>query len=381
MPWMTDLYYDDALQMTPRGRLGTRPLRQITLPGTHDSGCYRAQPMNVWSQTQIEDIGQQLAGGIRYFDLRPCVSGTDFWTYHGPFYWGGKLTGTDGILQQIRDYFDGLAPGDRELVILNISHFHEFDNVRHGNLIAAIIAALGPHLVEWTQVQIAAFDRSYTDLLSTPMGNPPVPDPNRVRSRVLVLYDGALDTKIEAQMPLAQLANSGGFFVIAPKYTPPGVANANWLYLFDQYAGSGNIAQVQQDQLNKLRQRQNYDYSKLPSFNTGPWVPNAVHGVVSTLHLFSWTLTPQLTLSRNWNPVIVAQETANPLLLRVFCEAGGWAGPYYSADADPQINIIYVDNYRSEIHHNPGSHWNGLSIAVAIAARMNVGPVGPRDNW
>ena len=80
MPWMTDLFYDPALEGAPLGPFRNRSLHQITLPGTHDSGCYRDQRIsNVYSATQTQDIFQQLAGGVRYFDLRPCARGTTFW--------------------------------------------------------------------------------------------------------------------------------------------------------------------------------------------------------------------------------------------------------------------------------------------------------------
>jgi hypothetical protein len=373
MPWMTDLYYDPALANTPRGAFPTRPLRQITLPGTHDSGCYRSQTLaNVWSQTQTEDIGQQLAGGVRYFDLRPCARGIEFWTYHGPLYWGGELTGADGILEQISDYFDSLAPSDRELVILNISHFYNFTNLLHANLVTAIQAALGPHLVLWNQAQINVFNCAYSQLLSGPAAQPE-------RSRVMVLYDGALDTPVEpyvAGLPFTGGGGVNGFFVLAPKYAPP-----NPLNLFDQYANSGRLSVMSSDQLNKLRQRQNYPYTGQP-FNPGNWFANAMHGTAGTLQLLSWTLTPQFSASMTWNPVVAAAETTNPALLDLFCDPnGGWAGPYYNPDADPQVNIIYVDNYWSQSHRNPGSSWDRMAIPVAIAARMNVGPVGPRATW
>lgn len=394
MPWMTDLFYDPALEGAPLGPFQNRSLHQITLPGTHDSGCYRDQRIsNVYSATQTQDIFQQLAGGVRYFDLRPCARGTEFWTYHGQFYWGGELTGADGILQQIKDYFDSLAPTDRELVILNVSHFYKFTNLLHANLVAAIQATLGPYLVEYTQSNIDLCNCPYWQLLSTPTianGPPPGAVAGAVlRSRVLVLYDGALDTPQEAYvmgLPFTAPPNGiPGFFVVAPKYAAP----ANPIELFDQYSNLGRVEDgyvlsgIRTDQLNKLRNRQNFAYTTQP-FNPGNWTANAVGGVAGTLHLLSWTLTPQfsLTLTGTWDPLEAAQQIANPLLLNLFCGANrGWTGVCYNAAADPQINIIYVDDYDSTKHHNAGSPWNGMAIPVAIAARMNVGPVGERNTW
>lgn len=393
MPWMTDLFYDAALDGAPLGPFRNRPLHQMTLPGTHDSGCYRDQSLwNVYSATQSQDIGQQLAGGIRYFDIRPCAKGIEFWTYHGKFYWGGEITGNDGILQQIKDYFDSLAVTDRELVILNVSHFAAFTDVLHANLVNTIVSFLGPHLVAYTQRDLALFDCPYWQLLSDPGDGeqaPPNIMPADLRSRVVVLYDGALDTPIEnyvASGPFTQVdAPINGFFVLAPKYAPV----ANPLRLFDQYANSGRVEDgyvlsgMRVDQLNKLRNRRAYRYSQQP-FGNGYWYANAPTGVAGTLHLLSWTLTPQfsLTFTGTWNPLVAAQQTTNPQLLNLFCgDNMGWAGTCYDPAVDDQINVIYVDDYASTLHVNRGYRWHGLALPVAIAARMNVGPVGKRATW
>jgi hypothetical protein len=397
MPWMTDLFYDAALNASPLP-FQNRTLSQITLPGTHDSGCYRDQRIsNVYSATQTQDIFQQLAGGVRYFDIRPCAKGAEFWTYHGAFYWGGELTGADGILQQIRDYFDSLAPTDRELVILNVSHFYKFTNLLHANLVQAIQAALGPYLLNYTQANINLFNTPYWQLLSNAAvgGGLPLAAAG-TRSRVVVLYDGALDTPQEPYVqtlpfipPTAAAPGVNGFFVLWPKYPLAPVLAANQIELFDQYSNLGRVddgyvlSGIRNDQLNKLRNRPAFAYTTQP-FNPGNWTPNAVGGVPGTLHLLSWTLTPQfsLTLTGTWDPLKAAQDVANPVLLDLFCGPNrGWAGVCYNPAADPKINIIYVDDYGSTKHQHAGSPWDGMAIPVAIAARMNVGPVGERNTW
>jgi hypothetical protein len=401
MPWLTDLYHDPVLDQSPRGAFRNRPLRAITLPGTHDSGCYRDQSIsNVYSATQTQDIFQQLAGGVRYFDLRPCKSGDEYWTYHGPAYWGGRLTGADGILRQIAEYLAALAPTDRELVILNVSHFFKFTDAMHQELIDAIRHELGDYLVRFTQANINIFDCPYWQLLSDAAdGVPEMPpleaDPDRLRSRVLVLYDGALDTPQTAFLEVQPVLPFPGFFLLAQKY--PNVPQANQISLFDQYSNSASVdgglvaAGMRANQLHKLHSRFWYRYTDLtfrragyPNYDPGNWTANFVGGVAGTLHLLSWTLTPQLslTVTGTWSPLVAARDQANPLLLDLFCGPGrGWTGASYDALHDPQINIIYVDNYASTVHRNPGSPWNGMAMPVAIAARMNVGPVGPENTW
>src|SRR5262245_2827917 len=131
MPWMTDLFANF---------LQNRTLHEITIPGTHDAGCYinHNSYNSSLSQTQFQTIGQQLAGGIRYFDLRPYIdSSSNYWTYH-QYYTGDQVDGNNGILAQISGFMGGLAPGDRELVVLNISHFSKFNNSTHAHFIQLI---------------------------------------------------------------------------------------------------------------------------------------------------------------------------------------------------------------------------------------------------
>lgn len=360
--WMTTLWNNEP-------NFPCRSLRQITIPGSHDAGCYVNHVYgNFQSRTQTEDIQQQLAGGIRYFDIRPYQAnwlwGRSFWTYHGPFYSGGQIDGPTGILAQVANFMGGLGPGDRELVILNISHFWRFGNADHVALINAITAALGPHLVPHTQNAVNLVDASLLTLLTDPVNN-------NIASRVAVIYDGALDTGQERYITANVNALPAGFFTISPKYLP----GAHQIFLFDQYANSGNLATMQANQLNKLRNRQNFAQPY-----GGNWMANAVGGVASTLHLFSWTLTPQ-----PWSdPLTAAQTLSNPALLNVFSHnAGGWqgAGGNYDPAADPKINILYVDDYSSLAYNNPaGSPFNGVAMPVAVAARLNVGPAWP-PNW
>ena len=70
----------DAFQLVANLPSSTwwQALQQLALPGSHDAGMSTftggrgAVACN--SVTQSLDIGQQLALGVRYFDLRPVVS-------------------------------------------------------------------------------------------------------------------------------------------------------------------------------------------------------------------------------------------------------------------------------------------------------------------
>jgi hypothetical protein len=360
MPWMTNLFNNEP-------NFPNRPLTETTIPGTHDAGCYvdHGYGRNFLARTQTQDIAGQLAGGIRYFDIRPYLTrAQEFWTYHGPYY-GGQLDGNAGILADVQQFMAGLQVTDRELVILNISHFSRFDNAAHANLIAAIQTALGPHLVPHTQAQISLFNTPYVNLLTdTATGN--------IRSRVAILYDGALDTPRE-QYVNNTLSLPAGFFKLGPKY----VIVPNPIYLFDQYANKasmddGSFSQgMVPNQMDKLANRQNYRYTTQAWGGGLPnWIPNnpAQNRIFSTLHLFSWTLTPQPIT----DPITAAQNNANPRLLPQFT-GNNWGvnGVPYDITVHPKINIIYVDDYSSAIAVNAAAPRTNLAMPVAIADFLN----------
>ncbi|MCX5392143.1 phosphatidylinositol-specific phospholipase C [Streptomyces sp. NBC_00094] len=58
-------------------------LRQLTIPGTHDSG---ARYGGLWTECQNTTIAQQLDSGIRFLDIRCRVTGGSFAIHHGASY-------------------------------------------------------------------------------------------------------------------------------------------------------------------------------------------------------------------------------------------------------------------------------------------------------
>lgn len=385
MPWMTDLFYDPQLDQDVRGAFADRPLHEICMPGTHDSGCYANYmlSLNILSRTQTMNVAAQLAGGIRYFDIRPCFYGQQIYTYHGPLFYGDRIDGDEGILAQVRNFMESLAPTDAELVILNVAHFYKFNQERHEALIGAIIEKLGNFLVPDNQGGVDLFNSRYRRLLTGQDGT---------RSRVAIIYDGALDENREPYIT-TRLQRDGylptGFFTVSPKYVIP---EGQRIYLFDIYSNKTAVDDtwlygtgMRPDQRRKLDHRSEFPYTTKPWGNElapNQWSDDAPRGVNGTLHVLSWTLTPQRLLGE---PISYAKEYANPALLG-FLAAKEWAGAagqpgYYDALYNPQINIVYVDAFESVVHANPGSPWHGMAQPVAIAARINVGPVGPGNTW
>ncbi|GFZ99847.1 hypothetical protein [Dyella caseinilytica] len=384
MPWMTQLFNSEQANGDDvRGPFPKRPLHRIALPGTHDSGCYVDKPIsNSLSKTQKQDVNSQLKGGVRYFDIRPKYLGDQqFTTYHGSLYYGGMLTGDQGILRQIRDFFEELDEEERELVILNISHFSDFSDQAHQQLITKIAEEFKGFLVPFTQSEINLFDTPYQALLTDSDEN--------IASRLVVLYDGALDTPQESYITKRLLTKDAfppGFFVVAPKYICP----VNNIFLFDQYANKiyvedwGTFKGMLPDQYDKLTHRSNYNYAPnsnwiVPSGYDPHWTDNAPLGVDSTMHLLSWTLTPQ---SIGGDPITYADDYANPALASFFSKGSRWANEQsYDSTKDPQINIVYVDDYRSEVHNNDNSPSYDLAMPVAIAIQLNLGMVGDPSAW
>ncbi|MEN9657770.1 MAG: hypothetical protein RL571_1235 [Pseudomonadota bacterium] len=402
MPWMTEIYYNNASANDSRGAFGTRPLHKICIPGTHDSGCYIDHTINALSKTQTKKIFDQLCGGIRYFDIRPYVKDENFFTFHGPLYTGDQIDGENGILSQIYNFLSSLEESARELIILNISHFYEFNDENHFHLIESIKEKLSNYLVPHKQNEINLFNASYDEILTSRNEN--------IKSRVAIIYDGALDTDNEDFIKNNIENFDNGFFLVSPKYilgkNKPGesikLKADNGMYIFDNYANSTNTDEMKKDQYDKLKKRQQYHYRKINEegifsdikyvlkkenqfmFPGGPgwpgwkWSANIPNGTRGTLHLLSWTLTPQAKLG---NPIEYARKYANPKLLSFFTDPNYWVGNYYDSTIDPQINIIYVDDFDCIFHDNPASPWFGLAMPVAIAARINIGPVGEASSW
>lgn len=164
--------------------IGSKTLKQLTLPGTHDSGAYYltnalmpgeknanvdvatvlsielgipvSDIITPWGLAQDTDLYQQLEGGIRYFDFR-CGWYQGAWhTFH---YEIGHPAET-----LLRDVAKFIAQHSGEVVILEISHFEgapsDEDVISLENL---ILQNLGPNLYPVD----SSFSRTISDLISS----------------------------------------------------------------------------------------------------------------------------------------------------------------------------------------------------------------------
>lgn len=98
--------------------LGQRPLNQVIMPGSHDTGTYGFGSLT-YERTQDSDLYTQLVAGAREFDIRakPSADGSKLVINHG---------GSNSDLD-LQSLFDGLArftksPGaERELIYIKMS--------------------------------------------------------------------------------------------------------------------------------------------------------------------------------------------------------------------------------------------------------------------
>lgn len=85
---------------------GKKPLNQIAIPGTHDSGTYEMDGHN-WYQTQDFSITEQLKLGTRYFDLRCMKSDGVPMIHHGKGAIAVIGNSLETDLDMIRSFVDG----------------------------------------------------------------------------------------------------------------------------------------------------------------------------------------------------------------------------------------------------------------------------------
>jgi len=260
--------------------LSGKTLKEITLPGTHDSGSYKltwlpmpgaesakleaaakvAEELFVptewvikdWARSQDEDFYSQMQGGIRYFDLR-CGwdNSTQQWrTFH--FLIGNPI---DSLLQGISKF---LKEYPKEIVVVETSHY---DGSPSENNVEALRDLVLEHLGEYLFPVNLSFNFTVGDMISS-------------GKRAIVTMDHK-DYKA---------------YNIWPGDT-----------IYNTYADSNNLETMI-----------SYNNKTVEYFETGKWGKG--------LFKISWTLTPNeetiLETLLFWKPhsLIELADTANPAL-------------------------------------------------------------------
>ncbi|WP_314175116.1 phosphatidylinositol-specific phospholipase C [Streptomyces winkii] len=86
-------------------------LRELTIPGTHNSGARHGGP---WTECQNTAIADQLASGVRFLDIRCRLFEGSFTIHHGPSY---QHLNFDDVLGACRDF---LASHPSETVLMRV---------------------------------------------------------------------------------------------------------------------------------------------------------------------------------------------------------------------------------------------------------------------
>lgn len=273
--------------------IGNRTLREICIPGSHDSGMSIKQAGTVGAKegnviTQFYNIEKQLEFGTRYFDIRPVISGGGYRT--------GHYSDTDGTCfgangESIDDIIKGVnnfTKNRKELIILNLSHSCNTDK------------GFGSYASftkdEWTRLfdKLKKINNRYvcneSDLTKIPL--------NRMiaeKSAVIIVVESN-----NASSLIENYKNEG--------FYPYSAVDA-----YNKYSDSNDVDEMVEDQLNKMKSKFGSRY-----------------------FLLSWTLTQSKSQAVLAKPSILglAIKANNCLEDRLM--------PNVSKSCFP--NIIYTDN-------------------------------------
>jgi hypothetical protein len=280
------------------GTLGNQPLRHLCMPGSHDAGMstfgtHTALANSCATVTQTTDVLGQLQLGIRYFDIRPVLSGGAYYTGHYsqisiPLI-GSTWQGANGqSISSIIDDVNQFTSSNQELVVLYLSHDLETDegyvpfNQDQWNGLFSQLARLNHLFVTSNPTSVDLTMLTLNDFIGS-------------QAAVVVVVDPSSSVNL-------------GVYATQGFYT-----TANFS-VFNQYSDTDDLAAMQANQLNKLK-------SQRPD-------PDAVY------FLLSWTLTQSTTDAIAGPCVLDLANTANSALANVL--------PACSAQTYP--NIILIDN-------------------------------------
>ena len=288
--------------------LGKTALQQLCIPGSHDagmstlgSGTGGSYPCN--TVTQTVPIAQQLLLGVRYFDIRPVITGgNQYMTGHyskitkaGITTWqGGNGQSIDSIIYDVNAYTDT----HKELIILHLSH--DLNTTVGNTEYRALLQS------EWNPL----FTKlgGINDLWSGYSG----PDPFTFFPLNSFIENGpAVVVVIDPSGPDISLQG-----------VKPGIFPASGLGTFyNVYSNKNDATQMATDQLYKLSEQKGGSIS-------------------SPYFVLSWTLTQSPLqaagcLAQAAPSILDLAATAKPLLYSMLLPA---------CHGDTIPNIIYIDN-------------------------------------
>ncbi|KAJ6510441.1 PLC-like phosphodiesterase [Mycena sanguinolenta] len=286
------------------GLLGSRPLKHISIPGSHDAGMSQINGGTFFSdaantQTQTLGIAAQLAAGSRYFDIRPVITDGTYSTGHYSdisaidSWQGSNGQSISSVISDINSF----TSSNNELVIINLSHAYDTDA---GNSNYPIFTQ-----DQWNALfaELTAINHLYVDPNPTTVDLTSLPLSTFIGSSPAVLVIVQPDDTVD----LGDYA-SRGFY----QYSQ--------LNAYNEYADTNTLSTMESDQLTKMAaQRTSPD---------------------SSYFLLSWTLTQDTAeVLGLGDSILELAASANPALFTAL-------PPKLSAATYP--NILYIDNFQND---------------------------------
>jgi hypothetical protein len=284
-------------------KLGSKTLKQITIPGSHDAGMgvfnkgtAFANPSN--TQTQRLVFADQLRAGSRYFDLRPVISGGEYKAGHYSFV--GPINGWQGgngqTIAEIIQQINAFTASNKELIILNLSHDYNTDagNASYKSFTQSEWDALFAQLAGLANLWVAPGDPTKVDLTTIKLND----------------FIGGGNAAVVVIVEPSNI-NLGSYAI-------RGFYKYSQFNVFNSFSDINNSDKMSQDQLQKMAQQK----------------PQG------TYFLLSWTLTQDGGQAIAGPSILSLADQANPFLYRTVMQAS-------TAGVFP--NILYVDAFTSQV--------------------------------
>ncbi|HEX8616845.1 MAG TPA: hypothetical protein VF911_04575 [Thermoanaerobaculia bacterium] len=331
--------FNPATWMHDQKDLWPIPLKQLCIPGSHDSGMSEIRSSTFGSnrcntQTQSKGILGQLNDGIRYFDIRPMTTPDGgFSTAH----YTSTVVGVQGSLGQsiesVISDVNSFLHDARELVILDVSHAYQYGTVTEltASMWTDFLEGFGGGLQRHLYA-VAAATTTLPDLtLSSFINGPAGPRP----AVVILVPDGV---------------------TIPARFANKGIYPSSVLSIFNSYSDTSSLKMMATAQIELMRQQAAAYFLLSWTLTQSPAqaVACALHRLLCQIPA-AWARL----LARWWRPTSIRQmaDRANAQLPTYL---------YANVSRTAYPKIIYIDNV-----------WSPDAAALAVA--VNLLCVVPRE--
>lgn len=297
-----------------------RQLGEICIAGSHDAGMNQITGGTAFAnacntQTQTNTILRQLELGIRYFDIRPVISGAHYYTGHyskvGPTWQGCNGQSIESIIDDLNEF---TSKRHNAIIIIKLSHSLNTD--------VGASSYRGFNENEWIGLfyEMDAIKNKYET------GNKQFTDLSKVKLNEIIKGKSSVIILSDCNEQFIESRLGTGFFPIRSLDT------------YDSYSNTNDIDQMISDQITKMHNNSS-----------------------NRFFLISWTLTQSNLQVFNCSgggviglpgSILSLADSANQnLLVRLY--------PEISTKTYP--NIIYVDNV---------ADFDAASLAMSVNCKV-----------